>query len=86
MQALPRRAYRPGPAIRQAPSVDQGKFHGAVAALDQSVHARFLRHALRFPEGGEPLLASAIGNLSLVAARQYLRAMNVTVSRAVCEW
>ena len=27
-------------------------------------------------EGGEPLLASAIGNLSLVAARQYLRAMN----------
>ena len=34
-------------------------------------------------EEGVPLLASGIDSLPLVAARQYLRAMNVTVSRAV---
>ena len=34
-------------------------------------------------DDGEPLLASAIGSLPKVAARQYLRAMGVTVPRSI---
>ena len=39
--------------------------------------------AQRKIEEGEPLLASEISGLSLVAARQWLRAMQVKVSREI---